>query len=652
MGLHRRRQHTKPERTRQPVLLASMESSAAERSGGDAAAERLRALVADYPGAAVHLHGNAIWFNSFVEELIGYEASDLATLDDWFATVFVDLEQQAREVYETSRGNRFPKPEVLTITRKDGAQRVVEFSGYMGKGEEVWFLRDLTETRRAVQALRDREERLQVTVDVAKLGTWEWDVDTGRMTGDDTARRFFGLSDEPDEATFDAYIGRVHSDDRPRLEDAIGTAIETRLPFDVELRVRRDEGRGRWLHVHGIVGQEVDSQGLRVIGAIQDIDDHKRLDERLIHSARMESLGRLAGGIAHDFNNLLVVIQGHLEFVANEPELSADTAKRIQSIASAVTKGAEMVSSLMQLGRSTSEIAGTVDINTWLGSRSDTLQQVVGKNVAVEYELEATAPFVRFDEARLASVVLNLATNARDAMPRGGVLRIATRNSPANNEAGSDAERQTVEVVFADTGVGMDPATRDRIFEPFFTTKGPGVGTGLGLASAYEAVLDAGGEISVASVLGEGAVFTTYLPSVQPDRTDPEPKPVQLERPVHDELIMVAEDDAEVLELAADILRSAGYRVLEALGPHEALEYVAVGEQPDLLLSDVVMPDLSGPELAARLGDQLPALSVLYMSGYASEASTDLDDDDLIRKPFSHHHLLDRVAKRLSGNET
>ncbi len=653
MGRHRREHHTKADDTRHTAASPSNRASTDERGVAEPAGEPLRALVAGLPGAAVHIRGDAVWFNSFAEALIGYETSELAHVDTWFATVFPRDEPRARQIYEGSRRAHFSQPDVLTITRKDGTSRLVEFSGYTGIGEEVWFMRDLTETRHAEETLHNREQRLQVTVDVAGLGTWEWEVNTGHMVGDETARHLFGLGDKPDQATYEAYLDRVHSDDRPRLEDAIGAAIETRSSFDVEFRVRRDEARYRWLHVRGTVAEDGDSPGLRVIGAIQDIDDHKHLNERLIHAARMESLGQLAGGIAHDFNNLLVVIQGHLEFVAAESSLTDGATKRLDSIAGAVARGSDMVSSLMQLGRSTAKTAGTVDINAWFEAGMDTLRQLVGENIAVEYQLDSTAPFVRFDEAHLAAVALNLATNARDAMPRGGVLRITTRNVPSHDFPVRDADQPAVEVGVTDTGVGMDAATRDRIFEPFFTTKAPGVGTGLGLASVYEAILDAGGEISVTSTPGSGSTFTIHLLAVEPDAEATENEALPIERPVRDDLIMVAEDDAEVLELAADILRSAGYRVLEALGSQEALEYVAAGEKPDLLLTDVVMPDLSGPRLAARLVDQLPDLPVLYMSGYASEGSAGvkIDDDDLIRKPFSHRHLLERVAQRLPRNQ-
>jgi PAS domain S-box-containing protein len=653
MGRHRRQHHSKGDGGTTGSLSSAQPAVEKHGNGGEAGCE-LRALVEGFPGPAAHLRGDDIWFNAFAEALIGYEPSELKSVNEWFVAVFAKNEPEARDTYWTSRRAGFPKPDVLTITHKDGTKRVVEFSGYTGVGEEVWFMRDLTAARQAEEALRDREQRLQVTVDLAGLGIWEWETETGQISGDEKARRLFGVGDRPEDATYRAYLDRVHSDDRPRFEDAIGDAVETRSSFDVEIRVQPDRGRSRWLHVRGVVVDDTDSPSVRLVGAVQDVDEQKRLNQRLIHAARMESLGQLAGGIAHDFNNLLVVIQGHLEFVAAEPGLSPGATKRLDSMAMAIARGAEMVSSLMELGRSSTKTAGTVDINAWFKAGVDTLKQLVGEGIEVDYLLDAAQPFVRFDEAQLSAAVLNLATNARDAMPHGGVLHVSTRNTWSHRASDDHADLPLVEISLADTGVGMDSATCDRIFEPFFTTKAPGVGTGLGLASVYEAIVDAGGEISVNSTAGRGSVFTIRLPVAEPagEATETEPKPTE-ERPASDGLVMVVEDDAEVLELAADILRSAGYRVLEALGAHEALEYIEAGEHPDLLLADVVMPELSGPQLAAQLADQRPDLPVIYMSGYASEdsAGVAVDEDDLIRKPFSHRHLINRVEERLSRSE-
>ena len=646
--LSRHRRHHPTDRSPARVISTVMEASSVGSGNEEAGGGSLRALVAGFPGAAIHLKGKQLWFNSFTESLIGYHPSQLADVDQFFAVVFPGSAPRVRATYERSRAAGFPQPDVLTLIRNDGAHRMVEFSGFSGDGEEVWFLRDLTDAHRAGEALRDREQRLDVAVKVARLGTWEWDVGTGRLVGDDTARRLFGIGDTSDEETYEAYLDRVHRDDRSLLENAVNEAIRRRSAFDVEIRVRRGESRTRWVRIRGMVDYET-AERPRVVAAVQDIDDHKRLDEQLIHAARMESLGQLAGCIAHDFNNLLVVIQGHLEFVADERGLSATAARRVDSIASAVARGADLVASLMQLGRSSASTTGPVDLNAWLVAAADTLRQLVGEDISVEYQLDARPRYVDMDEARLASVVLNLASNARDAMPSGGVLRIATRDAIPKPGLATDADLGGVNLIVADTGIGMDRATRKKIFEPFFTTKAPGVGTGLGLASAYEAVLDAGGEIDVASVPEEGATFTIFLPTVAEPPADVTTPPESTPVPVQEGLILIAEDDAEVLELAADILRSAGYRVLEALGPHEALEYVAAGETPDLLLADVVMPDLSGPALATRLLERLPDLLVLYMSGYASAGRTgvEIPPNDLVRKPFSHAELLERVAAAL-----
>lgn len=619
------------------------------QGAGDAAMSPLRALVAGFPGAAAHVSGDQIWLNGFAETIVGYRAHELTTLDEWGEAVHQDDEPRAKEMYLAAREAGFPQPVILTVFRKDGARRLVEFSAYMGGDEEVWVMRDVTDARRAEQELRDREQRLQVAVNTAGLGTWEWEVETGQIAGDSAARRLLGLGEQRGTDTYQEYLDRVLTDHRPRLEEAMATAIETRSAFDVELQVRATHGRHRWLRVAGTVVDDSNAPHIRLIGAVRDIDSYKRLDERLVHAAQMESLGQLAGGVAHDFNNLLAVIQGQVEFVGRETGISEKAAVRLHSIERAVAKGAEMVSTLMKLGHSNSTRLEIVNVNEILEATADSLAQIVGEDVTVEIRLDAALPYVKFDEARLSAVVLNLATNARDAMPVGGLLSIVTSNIPPADLSAEATGGSWLQLTVEDTGIGMDSVTRARIFEPFFTTKAPGVGTGLGLASVYDAIMDAGGLIDVDSTPGVGTVFTISLPSApsMDPQTDAAPSPIQ--PAPHGQTVMVVEDDAAILEVTADILRGAGYRVVEARGPHEALEYASTGEKPDLLLTDVVMPDLSGPRLAARLAAQIPGLPVLYMSGYTSEGRGDMpmDDAQLIHKPFSHLHLLERVAQML-----
>ncbi len=627
--------------------LSDMPGWSREGGAQDPASSPLRALVAGFPGAAAHISGDQIWLNAHAEAIVGYSADELTTLDAWGDAIYRDNEPEAREIYLAARAAGFPQPEVLTVIRKDGTPRLLEFSAYSGMDQEVWVLRDITDTRRAEQELRDREQRLQVAVATAGLGTWEWDVDAGKFTGDATTRRMFGVGSG--SAAFADYTACVLADDRARFVEAITAAIDRRSAFDVELRVRADHGRNRWLRMHGKVVDDSTTGRIRLIGAVHDIDSYKRLDERLVHAARMESLGQLAGGVAHDFNNLLAVIGGQVEFVGKEPGLSEKATARIESIERAVGKGADMVARLMELGRSTGGKAAVINLNEVVESTAGSLEQVVGEDITIELRLDAEIPYVKFDEARLSAVILNLATNARDAMPVGGLLLITTANTQPTADEPMHDDRPWVQLTVEDTGIGMDRDTRLRIFEPFFTTKAPGVGTGLGLASVYDAVMDAGGAIDVGSTRGAGTTFSIALPCTQPITGPPDGGHGATRAVSQGQTIMVVEDDAAILEIAADILRDAGYRVVAALGPHEALSYAEAGERPDLLLTDVVMPDLSGPSLAARLSEVIPGLPVLYMSGYTSvgRGEAPMDDAELIRKPFSHSQLLDRVAQLL-----
>ncbi len=631
------------------IEVIDMSDSSTDRSATGAEASPLRALVEGFPGAAAHITGDSIWLNRLAGEIVGYRASELTTLDEWGNAVHRLDEPQAKAAYVTARAEGFPRPVVLTVYRREGSPRLVEFSAYRGRDEEVWIMRDVTDARRAEQELRDREQRLQVAVATAGLGIWEMDLNAATIASDPATRRLFGVSEQGRSNLLADYLERVLPDDRSRLEEAINTAVENESTLDIELQVRSVQGRARWLRLHGTSVLHGETPQARLVGAVRDIDSYKRMDERLLHAAQMESLGNLAGGVAHDFNNLLAVIRGQVEFVGREPGLSDKAAVRLQSIERAVTKGAEMVASLMQLGQPQAPTTELIDVNKVLEATVVSIERIVGEDVKIELQLKATAPFVRFGEGRLSAVVINLATNARDAMPVGGLLTIATATTPATEQTPDGTEQPWLRLTVEDTGIGMDAETRARIFEPFFTTKAPGLGTGLGLASVYDAVIDAGGVIEVESVPGQGTTFSIDLPCTRSTSRPADTTPTSNQPAPRGQVVMVVEDDATILEITADIIRGAGYRVIEALGPGEAQELVASGQRPDLMLTDVVMPELSGPQLAAKLRQQIPRMPVLYMSGYAPEgrAGTQIDEALLIHKPFSHRQLLDRIADLL-----
>ena len=590
------------------------------------------------------MSGSSLWINRHAEEIVGYENAELGSVDAWGRAVYRERDPEARTIYLSARMAGFPRPEILTVTRRDGASRLVEFSAYLGVDEELWIMRDVTEAVQAERALHEREQRLGVAVTTAGLGIWEWNSTSGMIAADARTRRLFRLGDSDGADHWHRYLDRVLEEDRIRFESSLVNAVNTSA-FDVELRLRTDHGRNRWVRMHGTLVDDP-ADNTRVVGAVLDIDSYKRLDERLVHAAQMESLGQLAGGVAHDFNNLLAVIQGQVEFVMRDLGLTERNRARLLSIERAVTRGADMVAALMQLGRSSAAASDVIDVHEHLSSAADSLRNLVGADITVAFDMGASMPFVRFDEARFSAVLLNLVSNARDAMPLGGHLSITTRDAdlPHGPWLAFSVE---------DTGVGMDAETRERIFEPFFTTKRDGLGTGIGLASVYDSVLDAGGTIDVTSTPGAGSEFSITLPVTLPadSATRAQDKGTDSRHRSH-RSVLVVEDDPAILELTADLLRDAGYEVAVSLGPIQAIEIVDGGVSPDLLLTDVVMPGMSGPALAEELGERLPALRVLFMSGYAPErhGARAVDPQQLVAKPFNHQELLERVETTLANS--
>ncbi|MCX5746689.1 MAG: response regulator [Proteobacteria bacterium] len=375
----------------------------------------------------------------------------------------------------------------------------------------------------------------------------------------------------------------------------------------------------------------------------------------LAHSQRLDSIGRLAGGIAHDFNNLLSVIISYTELaidgIRDNPPMAAD----LGEIMEAARRAELLTSQLLTFSRRDSKKVELVDLSQLLGRAGRMLHRVLGEEVHLTIRGNDHPHVVQGDAAQLEQVVVNLAVNARDAMPTGGALSLAL----ADVELDADQAAlhgliagAYVELAVQDSGGGMDEFTRDHIFEPFFTTKSVGKGTGLGLAMAFGVVQQCGGTIGVDTAIGEGSTFRIHLPRVvDPTLVD---KGVPARAPTTatpgDQSILLVEDDAAVRRVVQRILVHAGYRVISCASPEEALEYV---EQPgthvDLLFTDIVMPRMRGTELAQRVSTLAPATRILFMSGYAHlEGETSLAHP-IVQKPFQRHDVLAQVAARLRG---
>jgi signal transduction histidine kinase/DNA-binding NarL/FixJ family response regulator len=363
------------------------------------------------------------------------------------------------------------------------------------------------------------------------------------------------------------------------------------------------------------------------------------LEEQVSQMQKMEAVGRLAGGIAHDFNNLLSVIMGYAESLRRQLGGDPQHGPKVEGILAATNRAAGVTRQLLAFSRKQVIQPRVLDLNAVITQAGQMLGRLIGEHVALRLDLAPRLPKVLADPGQLEQVLMNLVVNARDAMPEGGTLTIATR-----------AAGGQVAVEITDTGGGMSEATRRRIFEPFFTTKGVGKGTGLGLSTVFGIVTQAGGRIEVNSELHHGTTFTLYWPATGERLSSPEPS---RSRPAAggNETILLVEDEPEVRAVMAQSLSSAGYRVLEAATPDEAL-WLARVKTFDLLLTDVVMPGLSGRSLAFRIAALRPQTPVLYVSGYTddilSEHGVLPTDVALLEKPFSTDQLLTRVREVLS----
>jgi two-component system, cell cycle sensor histidine kinase and response regulator CckA len=373
--------------------------------------------------------------------------------------------------------------------------------------------------------------------------------------------------------------------------------------------------------------------------------------------SRMEAIGQLAGGIAHDFNNLLTVILGHSEFLLKRNEPVKSWRVRIEEIRKAAERGAWLTNQLLAYSRNQLLEPTVLHFNAVLKDMDDILRRVLGEDVALDLLLDPNLGWVKVDRGQLQQIVLNLAGNSRDAMPKGGRLGIETMNISVTKGAVKPQAflhpGKYVAIVVRDSGHGMDAKTRARIFEPFFTTKDMGKGTGLGLATVYGIVKQSGGYVWVESEPGHGSAFYTLLPRV-PKPPDSEVLQEMFDFRSGGETILLVEDDPALRKMAAEVLRETGYKVLTAPSGADALHVAAEHQGPlDVLLTDVVMPGMTGRELADQIVARYPRIRVLYMSGYTDDAigNHGLFGQTLrvLQKPFTHDGLMRHVREALEN---
>jgi PAS domain S-box-containing protein len=398
-------------------------------------------------------------------------------------------------------------------------------------------------------------------------------------------------------------------------------------------------------------------EGILVSSAIRDITDRKRIQDDLRQAQRVEGLGRLAGGIAHDFNNVLNVILGHCEILGGQIGVSDPSRAGLEQINTAAQRAADLTRQLLAFGRQQVMQARVVNLNHVIVEIGDMLKRLIGEDIKVMIDQAASLWLIKTDPTQMVQVVMNLALNARDAMPSGGTIAIETENVTLNSDYAQKHPQvppgEYVLLAITDSGVGMDEKTKARVFDPFFTTKEMGKGTGLGLSTVYGIVKQSGGFVWVYSEPGQGTTFKIYFPrttaaaAVEDRVIHTYPKD-----PQGTETILVLEDDDQVREIAVAFLRSAGYTVLEASNPEAALKIATTHEGPiHLLLTDVVLPQMNGRVLGEKLRALLPEINVLYVSGYTSNVVVRqgilYEGVAFLQKPYSRQGLIAKVRATL-----
>jgi len=554
-------------------------------------------------------------------------------------------------------GGTGARPARLTLT---------EISSEQGKGRILLTVEDLTESERLRTAAQASERRLRELVQSIDAIVWEAEAKTHQFTFvSQRAEQILGYHVGQWLSQADFWAQHLHPLDREQAVGAHRQAVAEGRDHSLEYRALAADGREVWLHdtIHVVLdaeGRPLQLRGVAIDSTKEKLAqaETKRLEQQLRQAQKMEAVGRLAGGVAHDFNNMLTIISGYGGLLLEHPSTVEPLRGYVNEIKNASNRAASLTRQLLAFSRQQVLAPRVLGLNAVVANIEKMLKRLIGEDIDLVTTLGESLWPVKADPGQLEQVLLNLAVNSRDAMPNGGVLTIETANVEIDSTSAQTLfplpPGRYVLLTFSDTGIGMDAETQARIFDPFFTTKEKGKGTGLGLAMVYGIVKQSGGYIWVYSEVGKGTTFRIYLPRTEEVVDVSAPLRSGFEAQQGTETLLLVEDEDAVRALVRNVLREKGYRILEASRGEEALELAEqYGGPIDLLVTDVVMPQMNGRELARRLITLLPQIKVLYISGYADSAvwhQAGLDSGGaFLQKPFSPEALARKVREVLGG---
>jgi len=548
------------------------------------------------------------------------------------------------------------------IVRPDGETRWIWDRGFPipledGRIEHyVGVAQDVTQRKQREELLRGSLERLELVGRATLDAVWDFDVKTGEGWWSDTFYDKYGLPrDQP--PSLELWASHIHPDDRRRVVDGYLHVLRgADHQWREEYRYRLADGRYASIVDRAYIVRDANGDPLRVSGVMEDVTKYVDLQRQLQQAAKMEALGYLAGGVAHDFNNILTVIQGHASFIREAEAPGTNTRLSATEIAEAASRAASLTRQLLVFSRKQVLQRTRFDVNGALLAMGKMLSRLVSEDIRLEFDLPSSAFFVDADAGMMDQIVLNLTVNARDAMPTGGRLTIATRDAVVDEvPVHADAvPGPYVCISVRDTGGGIAPDVLPHIFEPFFSTKAPGRGTGLGLSTVFGIVNQHHGWIDVKTGPGEGTSFHVWLPLSAPPDVSPQPDHVTVSTEGA-ETVLVVEDEVPVQKFMRVALERKGYRIVSASTAREALGVWRSNDDVRLLITDLVLPGgMGGRELASRLTRERPGLKVLLVSGYSADFSgADIRQQPgryFLQKPFSAERFADTVRACLDSN--
>ncbi len=631
--------------------------------------ERIGAL-AHVGGAELDLRTNAVFWTDEMCRILDVDPSQVPPPERWAEFFEADALAKYLEISNAMISAGTPvdfETPMITATGRRIWVRIQSTAVRDEHGQVVKLLsahQDITARKATEAVLHATDERLRRALEATQDAIWDYDAIAGLMYLSPAWYTMFGYAPKSEPQPVGFVASAVHPDDLERVTATLRRSVGDGAPYVVEARMRCADGSYRWIESRGrVTATDATGRATRVSGTNSNIDERKRaeaekasLEAQLRQAQKMESVGRLAGGVAHDFNNMLVVIRGYTELVMEHLDPSLPIQDDLRQIHTAAERSAALTRQLLAFARKQVIAPEVLNLNDAVLHSLTMLQRLIGENVSVSWQPAPQLWRVSVDRSQLDQLLANLCVNARDAMADVGTIEISTSNVVLDAAA---CERhigavpgEYVCLTVTDNGRGMDAATMEQVFEPFFTTKEMGDGTGLGLSMVYGVVQQNRGVITVESTVGAGSTFSIFLPRHRGAVASARTRDAAATPERGHETVLLVEDEPAILRLASVALERHGYTVLAAASPSAALRLAATHDGPiDLLLSDVIMPEMNGRELSELLQQSLPGLKVLFMSGYPADVIANRgvlgDSVNFIAKPFSVAGLAERIREVL-----